>query len=196
MNTPALTVNLTPADYALAERHIAESLRRQGRWYWPVRVIGMAIGLLAVLGFVGLFTFEPQPVSAAAAQVRNSALFLLAASALIPVAAALHKRSVAAVLFSPGSKLLKPYTLSLTSTGLELQSASGVAEVPWSAVAKVELEGDQLFLFTQPNYAVVVPAHAFSTRAELQAFAEELAAAKARHAACPGAQPDPLRQAA
>lgn len=182
MNTSTLTVQLTPADYAVAERHIAESLRRQGRWYWPLRVIGVAIGFLAVLGFIGLFSYEARNTTLGTHAVRNSALMLLVAGALVGVAALLHRRSVAGVLFKPGSRLLQPYNLCVAESGISLESVSGTARLPWSAVLKVELQGNHLFLFTQPNYAVVVPVHAFRGRSELEAFAANISALKAQHA--------------
>jgi hypothetical protein len=182
MNTGTLTVHLTPTDYAVAERHIAESLRRQGRWYWPLRAIGVAIGFLVVLGFIGLFTYEPRNAALGTHAVRNSALMLLAAGALVGVAALLHRNSVAGVLFKPGSRLLKPYSLSLGESGITVESTSGTASLPWSAVLEVELHGNHLFLFTQPNYAVVIPAHAFGGRSELEAFSANISALRAQHA--------------
>ena len=182
MTTGPVTVQLTPADYALAERHVAESLRRQGRWYWPLRVLGVAIGFLAVLGFIGLFSYEARHASPSTHAVRTSALMLLTAGFLVGVAALLHRRSVAGVLFKPGSRLLQPYKLSVAESGIALESVSGTASLPWAAVVKVELQGNHLFLFTQPNYAVVVPVHAFSSRSELESFAAHVSALKARHA--------------
>ncbi len=181
MNTASVTVRLTPADYASAERYVAESLRRRGRWYWPVRAIGVAIGFLLVFGFIGLFTYEPHLGSPS--PVQNSAFMLLSAVALVGVVAHLHRRSITGVLFAPGSKLLQPFTLVVTHAGVELQSPSGTATLPWASLLRIELEGNQLFIFTQPNYALVVPAHAFASRAELASFAQMLEHAKNGHAA-------------
>ena len=184
MNYAPLTIQLRPVDYLLAERHVAESLRRQGRWYWPIRSVELLASLLLALGFIGLFAYEPRSSAfVSVGQVRNSAFMLLVAVALLCVVVYLQRRSVAGVLFAPGSKLLQPYTLAIVSDGIEVKSASGTASLPWVALLQVELHTNHLFIFTQPNYAIVIPAHAFSSRVELATFAKMLTQAKLKHAA-------------
>jgi hypothetical protein len=171
-----LTVRLSPTDYAAAERFIADSLRRQGPLYWPVRAIGVAIGLLGVLGFVGLFRVELPLEPEIQAQIRASALMLLGAAALAVLASFLHKRSIASVLFRPDGKLLKPFEVTAGQSGLALTTSTGRAEVPWAAVERAQIHGRYLYIFTLPHYAIVIPAASFASNSEFAEFAQAITA--------------------
>jgi hypothetical protein len=183
MDAVSLTAQLTPADYAIAQRFIADALRRRGRWYWPVRLLGVMIGVLLALGFIGLFTLraplEPQVVT----QVRLSALALLGAILVAVAAGLLHKRSVAAVLFPPGGKLLSPFTLTFGEASLTLATSTGRAEFPWASVDKVELSGRHLYIFTLPHQAIIVPRSAFPSHDEFVTLAAQLNQRVSQHAA-------------
>ena len=73
---------------------------------------------------------------------------------------------------------MQPYTLAIVRDGIEVKSSSETATLPWAALLQVELHTNHLFIFTQPNYAIVIPAHAFSSRAELASFAKMLTEAR------------------
>lgn len=181
MNTQ-VTITPTPEDYTAVERYIAESLRKQSRWHGVIKALGLIALVLLILGFIGLFSYEARGKTGAVPAIRNSALLILAAGALIGSLAYVSRRSIAGVLFRPGSRLLQPFTLSVSESGVAVESALGTANLPWSAFLTIELHGNYLFLFTFPNHAVVIPARAFACRSEFEVFAANLGRLRAKNA--------------
>ncbi len=171
---PSVTIQLSRVDRAETERYVSENLRRQSPMYWPLRAMGVVMILLLVLGFIGLFTFDSRLDPTAARVVRTSAALLLSACGLGVLAVVISKRSIAAALYKEGSKLTQPFELAADSQGLRIVSALGKSELPWPSIEKIEQQGRHIFLFTSPNFAVVVPQDAFSTRDQFTRFAEEL----------------------
>lgn len=174
----SVTIQLSGIDHSETERYVSENLRRQNPLYWPIRAVGVVISLLFALGFIGLFTFESRFDPTASRAVRTSAALLLSACGLGALAVVASKRAISATLYKAGSKLTEPFELAVDTDGLRIVSLHGKSELPWASVEKIEQHGRHIFLFTSPNFAVVVPQGAFSTRDQFTRFAEELRALK------------------
>ncbi len=170
----SVTIQLSRMDREETERYVSQNLRRQNPIYWPLRAMNVAISLLLALGFVGLFTYESRFDPSATRAVRILGALLLSACGLGVLAAIANKRAIAATLYKTGSKLTEPFVLDVDSNGLRIVSLLGKSELPWTSVEKIEQHGRHIFLFTSPNFAIVIPQSAFSTPDKFTRFAEEL----------------------
>jgi hypothetical protein len=167
-------VSPTAADLQSAERAVTARLRRKvagaSLQFWG----GLLGGTLVGFALFALLKAEYPAHTRSNLSVTATIGILLLGTAIHYGSAALGRNMVARRLYAEGSKLLQPYTLEATSTGLHIKAADSSATIGWPQVEEVLVSDLHTLVFTSPMYAVVVPARAFVSIPQYQEFASLL----------------------
>ncbi len=68
--------------------------------------------------------------------------------------------------------ILREQVLTAASDCFRAESERGKTEVKWSAVPRIHVEGERLFVYSTPRLAFIVPQRAFADDAHFEAFVE------------------------
>ncbi len=152
-----LSVRLGDEHHALARRYLIARQSRLLSRAWSLKALRLCVGLLAVLGAIGLTTFQPTSLEGARTAARLSALLLLGAAILRWLQAAWSQR----ILYTAEQEERRPYrvpsTLTMREDALVVSSPLGESAVRWAAISRTDIVEGCLLISIAASDVLVIP---------------------------------------
>jgi hypothetical protein len=166
MNTH-LTFTLSPKQFAKTVKRNGQRLLRTFPAYWPIQFLSFAMvaGMTATLLLTHALTQGQYADAAKPAWI--TALSTLIAFFLYTL---FYQRGLRQALLRSTHHTNIETNLAIEGAGLRTQSAHGESFTPWSALIGVEEVDDVLLLLLDNVYYIPIPANAFASTHEKDAF--------------------------
>lgn len=164
----ALEFDLVPDDLRAYVRHSVFGTERGRRGLWAGR--GVCLAVFSVPFLLGTGPDVPGRTTALALTVW--AALAIPAAWLVPSAIWSLAARMAETRELANTRSIGHWVLVAGPDGLGHRHANGSGTVPWRAVLRVDLSGSDVYIYTTPLNAYVVPHSAFSSSEEAESFAE------------------------
>lgn len=155
------TFTLTEADFARLQKVVVKRLCAKSKFLsWP---FGLRVLVWMCIGYTGsafarIMSRHPE-VSGALGTV---ALVLVVALLILIALPYVAQTSLRKQMLLPNGAFLAPQTVYFSTASVHLSSATGVTEVPWSAVIARDEDNANYYLFIDAAQALIFPRFAMA----------------------------------
>ncbi len=146
------------------------------RTYWKTLLVPPLIWTLVCLG---LSRLAVTPERTWPESIRDLLPLFLGAPLYLVMFPLLHKRSISRqlrALWREGgnASVLGDHRIEIMPDGICQTNNSGLTQRKWSAIEKVSISDDHVFLYLSAASAFIIPKRSFTDQAQLTAFLDEL----------------------